>query len=34
MNALDLFPKPINLLYSIDSELFWTHNDDEVCVLV
>ena len=34
MNALDRVPKPINLLYSIDYELFWTHNDDEVRVLV
>jgi hypothetical protein len=32
--ALALLPAPINVLYSIDYEVFWTHNDDEVRVLV
>jgi hypothetical protein len=32
--ALDRLPAPINVLYSIDYELFWTRNDDEVRVLV
>ena len=34
MIALDRVPKPINVLYSIDYEVFWTQNDDEVRVLV
>jgi hypothetical protein len=32
--ALDRLPAPINVLYSIDYEVFWTRNDDEVRVLV
>jgi hypothetical protein len=34
MNALDRVPNPVNLLYSIDYEVFWTRNDDEIRVLV
>ena len=34
MNTLDRFPQPVNLLYSIDYEVFWTRNEDEVRVLV
>ena len=34
MTVLDPIPTPINVLYSIDYEVFWTRNDDEVRVLV
>jgi hypothetical protein len=34
MTVLDAIPTPINVLYSIDYEIFWTYNDDEVRVLI